>query len=145
MNWRKISIPHKLIWNKQIQKLEFSYCHIPLFLEAKKTNSISGKAGDRLVTEAEHFNITYLPTQHTAKNTENHLLLLVMIPDFLQFGHEFVKTHHTLLYPSLQGRDFQHLIKKQLYGHKHWFAKNTCKIVCHFSQYIFRIHSLSYP
>lgn len=36
-----------------------------------------------------------------------------MILILLQFGHEFIKTHFTLLYPSLLQRDFQHPINEQ--------------------------------
>lgn len=45
--------------------------------------------------------------------TQDYLLLLSMILILLQFGHEFIKTYFTLLYPSLHQRDFQHLINKQ--------------------------------
>lgn len=71
LNWRKVSIQHKLIRNQPNPETwtECTDCYIPLFLEAEMTDCISGRVRSHLVTETEHFNITYHLTSHTDENT----------------------------------------------------------------------------
>ena len=68
-----------------------------------------------------------------------------MILILLQFGHEFIKTSFTLLYPSLLQRDFQHPINEQntFLDYKHWLPKALAKFCLSVSQFIFRTKSLT--